>query len=84
MPKRLLDNLPKMMEDPEFATAWEESKEEFSAVSKTVRNGLALERAQKAFEGVADQLGLKTEQDVVDMVNEVRKEMNQDRHAGSD
>ena len=45
---------------------------------------LALEKAQKAFAGEAERLGLKTEQDVVDMVKEVRKEMNQERYAHSD
>lgn len=45
---------------------------------------MALEKAQKAFKGVAEQLGLKTEQDVVDMVKEVRAEMNRERHANSD
>ena len=45
---------------------------------------LALESAQKAFEGVAEQLGLKTEQNVVDMVKEVRAEMNRERHANLD
>lgn len=37
---------------------------------------LALEKAQKAFAGEAERLGLKTEQDVVDMVSEIRKEMS--------
>jgi len=45
---------------------------------------LALEKIQKAFAGEAERLGLKTEQDVVDMVKEVRKEMNQERYANSD
>jgi AbrB family looped-hinge helix DNA binding protein len=45
---------------------------------------LALERVQKAFEGVAEQLGLKSEQDVVDMVKAVRAEMNRERHANLD
>ena len=45
---------------------------------------LALEKAQKAFAGEAERLGLKTEQDVVDMVKEVRKEMSQERYANSD
>lgn len=45
---------------------------------------LALERAQKAFAGEAERLGLKTEQDVVDLVKEVRREMNRERHADSD
>lgn len=42
---------------------------------------LALERAQKAFEGTAEQLGLKTEQDVVDMVKEVRGELLRECYA---
>jgi AbrB family looped-hinge helix DNA binding protein len=45
---------------------------------------LALERARKAFAGEAERLGLKTEQDIVDMVKDVRKAMNQERHADSD
>lgn len=32
----------------------------------------ALLEVQKAFEGVADELGIKDEQDVVDMVKEIR------------
>ena len=34
----------------------------------------ALLEAQMAFQGVADELGIKDEQDVVDMVKEIRKE----------
>lgn len=34
----------------------------------------ALREAQKAFEGVAEELGLQDEQDVVDMVKEIRAE----------
>lgn len=34
----------------------------------------ALLEAQKAFEGVADKLGIKNEADVVDMVKEIRAE----------
>ena len=45
---------------------------------------LALEKIQKAFAGEAERLGLKTEQDVVDLVKEIRKEMNRERHANSD
>jgi len=45
---------------------------------------LALERVQQAFAGEAERLGLKTGQDVVDMVKEVRKEMNRERYAHSD
>ena len=36
---------------------------------------MAIENAQKAFEGEAERLGLKTEDDVVNLVKEVRKEM---------
>jgi len=39
---------------------------------------------QKAFEGEAEKLGLKDEQDVVDMVDEVRQEMWDKRYAGND
>ncbi|MDR2711868.1 MAG: AbrB/MazE/SpoVT family DNA-binding domain-containing protein [Clostridiales bacterium] len=45
---------------------------------------LALERARKAFAGEAERLGLKTEQDIVDMVKDVRKSMNLERRANSD
>jgi AbrB family looped-hinge helix DNA binding protein len=45
---------------------------------------LALEKVQKAFAGEAERLGLKIEQDVVDMVKEVRQEMNRARYANSD
>jgi AbrB family looped-hinge helix DNA binding protein len=37
---------------------------------------LALKTAQEAFKGEAERLGLKTEQDVVDLVKEVRRERN--------
>lgn len=45
---------------------------------------LALERVQKAFEGEATRLGLETEQDIVDMVKEVRREVAQERYANPD
>lgn len=45
---------------------------------------LALDRARKAFAGAAEELGLKTDQDVVDMVNEVREEMKRKRDANHD
>ena len=45
---------------------------------------LALERAQRAFAGEAERLGLKTEQDVADMVKDVRQEMNRERYANPD
>ena len=35
---------------------------------------LALEQVQNAFEGEAEQLDLKSEEDVVNLVKEVRKE----------
>jgi AbrB family looped-hinge helix DNA binding protein len=45
---------------------------------------LALERVQQAFAGEAARLGLKTEQDVVDMVKGIRRGTNRERHADSD
>lgn len=45
---------------------------------------LAFEKIQKAFVGEAERLGLKTEQDIVDMVKEVRAEMNRERYANPD
>ncbi|OXT06034.1 AbrB/MazE/SpoVT family DNA-binding domain-containing protein [Thermoanaerobacterium thermosaccharolyticum] len=39
---------------------------------------------QKAFEGEAERLGLKNEQDVVDMVNEIREEMWKERYENND
>lgn len=44
----------------------------------------ALKNAQAAFEGEAERLGLKTEQDVVDMVKEVRREVWEEHHAHND
>lgn len=35
---------------------------------------VALQEAQKAFAGAAEQLGLKNEEDVVNMIKELRKE----------
>lgn len=35
---------------------------------------IALQQIQQSFEGEAERLGLKTEDDVVDLVNEIRKE----------
>ena len=45
---------------------------------------LALEKAQKAFSGEAERLGLKTERDVADMLKDVRQEMNRERYANPD
>lgn len=35
---------------------------------------VALQQIQQSFEGEAERLGLKTEEDVVDLVDEIRKE----------
>lgn len=45
---------------------------------------VALKEVQEAFKGEAERLGLKTEQDVVEIVKEVRKEMWEERHANND
>jgi AbrB family looped-hinge helix DNA binding protein len=45
---------------------------------------LALREIQDAFKGEAERLGLKDEQDVVNLVKEVRKEMWEKRHADHD
>ena len=45
---------------------------------------LAIENAQKAFKGEADRLGLKTEEDIVSLVKEVRKEMWKNQNANND
>ena len=37
MPKRLLDKLPELMKDPEFAAAWQEAEEEFSIAREVIR-----------------------------------------------
>jgi len=42
---------------------------------------VALREVQDAFKGEAERLGLKDEQDVVNMVKEARKEMWKERHA---
>ena len=45
---------------------------------------IALKNAQDAFAGEAERLGLKNEQDVVDMVKEVRREVWEKNHAHND
>ncbi|HWQ76707.1 MAG TPA: AbrB/MazE/SpoVT family DNA-binding domain-containing protein [Syntrophomonas sp.] len=45
---------------------------------------IELKDAQDAFAGEAERLGLKTEQDVVDMVKGVRREVREERHARND
>lgn len=42
---------------------------------------VALMEAQEAFKGEAERLGLKTEQDVVDMVKQIRKELQEEKNA---
>jgi AbrB family looped-hinge helix DNA binding protein len=44
---------------------------------------VALKEIQEAFSGEAERLGLRDEQDVVDMVKEVRREMWEERHGGN-
>ena len=39
---------------------------------------IALEKIQKAFEGEAERLGLETEEDVVEMIKEFRKNRKKD------
>lgn len=45
---------------------------------------VALREVQDAFKGEAERLGLRTEQDVVNLVKEVRKEMWEEHHANHD
>ena len=45
---------------------------------------VAFANMRKAFAGEADRLGLKDEQDVVALVDEVRQEMWEERNAGND
>ena len=45
---------------------------------------VAFRNMQEAFEGEAERLGLKDEQDVVDLVDEVRQEMWDKRYANND
>lgn len=40
---------------------------------------IALKKIQVAFDGEAERLGLKTDQDVVDLVKEVRKEFHKEK-----
>ncbi|ADY56695.1 transcriptional regulator, AbrB family [Syntrophobotulus glycolicus DSM 8271] len=45
---------------------------------------LAVKEAQEAFEGLAEELGLKSEDDVINLVKEVRKELWEKKHADND
>ncbi|MDR3177007.1 MAG: helix-turn-helix domain-containing protein [Desulfovibrio sp.] len=60
MSRRLLDKLPKMMADPEFAVAWEETREEFSIAREIIRTRVAAGMSQKE---LAEKIG--TTQSVV-------------------
>ncbi len=40
---------------------------------------MALQKVQDAFDGEAERLGLETEQDVVDLVKEVRREIHAEK-----
>ena len=42
---------------------------------------VALQNAQESFAGEAERLGIRTEQDVVDLVKEVRRKVWEERHA---
>lgn len=44
---------------------------------------LAIREAQEAFAGLAEELGLETEEDVMNLVKEVRKEMWEKQHANN-
>jgi AbrB family looped-hinge helix DNA binding protein len=44
---------------------------------------VALKEVQEAFSGEAERFELRDEQDVVDMVKEVRREMWEERHGGN-
>jgi len=44
---------------------------------------IALKNAQDSFVGEAERLGLKTEQDVVDLVKEVRREVQEEKNASN-
>ncbi|MDR2892801.1 MAG: helix-turn-helix domain-containing protein [Deltaproteobacteria bacterium] len=47
MTRRLLDSLPKMLENPEFAAAWEEAREEFAIAREIIRTRVAAGMSQK-------------------------------------
>ena len=44
---------------------------------------LAIREAQQAFAGLAEELGLKTEEDVVNLVKEVRQEIWEKKNANN-
>lgn len=54
MSRRLLDKLPKLMEDPEFAAAWENAQDEFLIAREIIRTRVAAGMSQKE---LADKIG---------------------------
>jgi len=60
MSRRLLDKLPELMKDPEFATAWRNAEEEFSIAREIIHARIAAGLSQKE---LAERL--KTTQSVV-------------------
>lgn len=47
MSRRLLDKLPKLLQDPECAAEWEESGKEFSIAREIIRTRVAAGLSQK-------------------------------------
>lgn len=47
MSRRLLDKLPKMMEDPTFAAAWEKARDEFAIAREIIRTRVAAGMSQQ-------------------------------------
>lgn len=47
MSRRLLDKLPKMMEDPKFAAAWEDARDEFAIAREIIRTRVTAGMSQK-------------------------------------
>ena len=45
---------------------------------------LAIKEAQRGFEGLAEELGLKTEADMIDFVKKVRREIWEKKNADND
>ena len=44
---------------------------------------MAIANAQEAFSGEAERLGLRTEQDIVDLIKQIRKEIKVEKNAGN-
>ncbi len=54
MSRRLLDKLPKLLEDPEFSAAWEERRDEFALAREIICTRVAAGLSQKE---LADKIG---------------------------